>query len=673
MVKVKRDYYRLLALLVMLLMVVAAAVPVQASDLGAKVKRVGSSKPQKSLKSLAPLLSSNPWVVNDCLSLSDPSDPTKTPEQILVQSLVGANVPVSNIQLTGVPTSAGYFKTSVNIIGFGEGIILSSGDVHNVVGPNQTDGITASYALSGDKDLDQLIGSPTYDATVLEFDFVPDYNTIAFQYVFASDEYNEYVNSYNDVFGFIVNGQNVAKIPGSDTVVSINNVNRVINSEFYINNDLSDGGGAINTEMDGLTTVLTVNAQVNKGVTNHIKLAIADAMDTALDSNVFIKANSFIDTPNNPPVANPDYVTTNTSNPLTIDVLSNDSDVDGDPLMVTAVSQPAQGSVALGANGKNVIYSPTSGLIGQEVFTYTISDGRGGTASADVTVNLEAIPPPDVLNFSYFKMTGNLLPFKGPTDSVVDSTGNLFVTDYYNNRIVKFDKNEQFLGAYGTLGSDVGQFNKPSGITIDASDNIFVADTYNNRIVSFKDTNGNGSIESGEKWKVWGGTVGTDVLQFNKPMGVSIKGNQLYVADTYNHRIATFEPDYEMGTWATFGTKGSQAGQFNAPYDVAVDSQGNLWVSDTFNNRVQEFDQSKLYKAQKPVDYPYGIAIDKNDNVFVAERQNAYIKCVNNPKTYGGKGTTAGLFKSPVGVNIDSTGKVWVVDVTTGKIQFAMP
>ena len=88
------------------------------------------------------------------------------------------------------------------------------------------DYITAVNDLSGDTDLDKLVpGYYTYDATVLEFDFKPTKNVIRIQYVFSSDEYNEYVGSkYNDVFGFFVNGKNIAKLPDS-TNVTINNIN----------------------------------------------------------------------------------------------------------------------------------------------------------------------------------------------------------------------------------------------------------------------------------------------------------------------------------------------------------------------------------------------------------------------------------------------------------------
>lgn len=228
---------------------------------------------------------------------------THTPEA-LVYKLLGSGITVSNITYSGAVQSAGTFNGGTGIIGFNEGIVLSSGDIANVIGPNKSDFITTDNLLPGDSDLDTLIqGYKTYDATILEFDFVAQSSdVISFQYVFSSDEYNEYTNTaFNDVFGFFLNGVNVALLPGSEAAVSINNVNggnpygtAASNSKYFINNDLSDGGGSIDTEMDGLTVVFSVDAHVTPGETNHIKLAIADAGDRILDSNVFLKADSFV-------------------------------------------------------------------------------------------------------------------------------------------------------------------------------------------------------------------------------------------------------------------------------------------------------------------------------------------------------------------------------------------
>ena len=222
----------------------------------------------------------------------------------LVSSLLGANIEVSNVSLSSGANSAGMFSGGQDIIGFDSGIVLSSGRSSFVIGPNYSDSRTQANYLPGDADLNSTIpGYTTYDGTVLEFDFVPNNNVISFQYVFSSEEYNEWVNSsFNDVFGFFLDGVNIATLPGSNVTVSINNINggnpygyNVSNPQYFINNDVSDGGGQLNTEMDGMTVVLSVQATVIAGQSHHLKLAIADAGDYILDSNVFIKAGSFID------------------------------------------------------------------------------------------------------------------------------------------------------------------------------------------------------------------------------------------------------------------------------------------------------------------------------------------------------------------------------------------
>jgi hypothetical protein len=233
---------------------------------------------------------------------------TLTPEE-LVGALIGTgpNTPtISNVSFTGAPSAAGTFTDLTNVFGFEKGIVLSTGDISYIQGPNTSDGTSQNNGLPGDADLNALIpGYLTNDATVLEFDFECDnLQVISFQYVFTSEEYNEYVGTaYNDVFGFFVNGVNIALIPETVIPVSINNLNcgnpyGSANNycALFNNNDLSDGGGSYDTEMDGFTVILTATTAVNPGV-NHIKLAIADAGDYILDSNVLIKGESFVCAP----------------------------------------------------------------------------------------------------------------------------------------------------------------------------------------------------------------------------------------------------------------------------------------------------------------------------------------------------------------------------------------
>jgi hypothetical protein len=230
----------------------------------------------------------------------------------LVTALLGPGVDVSNVTFSGATTAAGTFSGGTGIVGFESGIMLSSGSIAFVVGSNSQDDVSGVNAGIGDPDLDGLIpGYTTFDRCTLEFDFqCTGTQVIQFQYVFTSEEYNEWVNSpFNDVFGFFLNGVNIALVPGSPgTPVSINNVNcdNPYNPpggsycNLFVNNDCSDippgsfpCNGVRDTEMDGLIVVLTATGVLNPGV-NHIKLAIADAGDQVLDSNVFIQGQSFV-------------------------------------------------------------------------------------------------------------------------------------------------------------------------------------------------------------------------------------------------------------------------------------------------------------------------------------------------------------------------------------------
>ena len=243
----------------------------------------------------APEVALSGLVVNDLT--------TQTPTA-LVQRLVGSNVPFSNVSYSGAQIASGTFSGGSGIIGFEDGVLLTTGDVRNVVGPNTLDGKSTDNGTPGDADLDKITPG-TADAAVLEFDFVPSEEIVTFEYVFASEEYNEFANSqFNDVFAFYLNGSNVALLPSSTTPVAINTVNggnplgtEAKNPQFYRNNDLDDGGGSINTELDGLTVVFSVRAKVVPNQTNHIKLVIADVSDLILDSAVFIRSNSFVVTP----------------------------------------------------------------------------------------------------------------------------------------------------------------------------------------------------------------------------------------------------------------------------------------------------------------------------------------------------------------------------------------
>jgi hypothetical protein len=221
----------------------------------------------------------------------------------LANKIVGSGITISNVTYNGASVASGTFTGGLaSGIGIDQGIILTTGNANLAVGPNNQDGATQINGLAGDTSLNTLIpGFNTFDASVLEFDFISETGDLFFNYVFASEEYNEFVNSsFNDVFGFFLDGQNIALIPGTTTPVSINNVNggnplgnNASNPLLFNNNDLNDGGPFFNIQYDGFTKVFTAKAQGLSAGKHTIKLAIADAGDSILDSAVFIQAGTF--------------------------------------------------------------------------------------------------------------------------------------------------------------------------------------------------------------------------------------------------------------------------------------------------------------------------------------------------------------------------------------------
>ncbi len=235
-----------------------------------------------------------------------------TPLQWVQNYLIGTGITVSNVTYTGAPVASGTFGGTSNI-GFTSGVLLTSGTIQNAIGPNNQSGITGANSLVGDADLD-LIMNPylSYDASILEFDFIPTSDTVKFRYVFSSDEYMEYAGGgINDGFGFFISGPgisgpysnnstNIALIPGTTIPVTINNLNLNVNPQYYFDNGNGLGSGTApdgaSIQYDGFTVPLTAIHAVQCGQIYHIKIAIADGSDGILDSGVFLEAGSFSST-----------------------------------------------------------------------------------------------------------------------------------------------------------------------------------------------------------------------------------------------------------------------------------------------------------------------------------------------------------------------------------------
>lgn len=237
----------------------------------------------------------------------------QSPQQLVQNVLLGGGVTVSNIQYQGGAAAIGYFNGANTNIGLNEGIIMTTGTIFNTGnatdrygphGPNDRPNAGVDNNQPGNGLLTNIVGTTTYNATVLSFDFIPFADVVEFRYVFGSEEYPEYVGSqFNDVFGFFISGPgignnvNIARIPGTNVPVTINNVNAGLNAQYFVDNgtgnlppqNLSD----TYVQYDGFTQVLTATANVICGEKYRIILAIADVGDGIYDSGIFLEANSF--------------------------------------------------------------------------------------------------------------------------------------------------------------------------------------------------------------------------------------------------------------------------------------------------------------------------------------------------------------------------------------------
>ncbi len=232
-----------------------------------------------------------------------------SPSSLVQNVLLGNGVVVSNINYSGSPLAIGSFTATGTNLGLANGIIITTGTIQNngqgPQGPNNSpssgiDNNKPGYSLLAAPPIGN--NTPTYNAAVLEFDFIPYSDSVKFRYVFGSEEYPEFVGSqFNDVFAFFISGpgiagqKNMALIPGTNTAVAINNVNNgnptngtpSSNSAYYVSNN---NGATI--QYDGFTTVLEAKSKVQCGQKYHLIIAIADVGDGIYDSGIFLEANS---------------------------------------------------------------------------------------------------------------------------------------------------------------------------------------------------------------------------------------------------------------------------------------------------------------------------------------------------------------------------------------------
>ncbi len=244
-------------------------------------------------------------------------DTSYSPEQIIRKYLLNeaSDLVIKDVSYKGKRQSMGYFYNETPLDVINKGVLLSTGNVFDAMGPNKSASTGTRSSGRGDKDLQAIATGVVIDAVALEFDLIALRDSIVFEYVFASDEYPEFVDKgVNDIFGFFLTQlnsraifpMNLAQVPNSRKPVSINNINHRMNEEYFLRSDLlnahDEAFWRVNPQLflrarffeyDGFTTVLRATAKLEPGKTYHLKFAIGDVGDRIYDSAVMLKANSF--------------------------------------------------------------------------------------------------------------------------------------------------------------------------------------------------------------------------------------------------------------------------------------------------------------------------------------------------------------------------------------------
>ena len=295
--------------------------------------------------------------------------------------------------------------------------------------------------------------------------------------------------------------------------------------------------------------------------------------------------------------------------------------------------------------------------------------------------------------------------FYTPNSVAVDKNGNVYVASAGNHKIIKitpFGVCTTFAGS-GSPGFADGagvsaQFNAPTGLVFDALGNLYVSDKNNNRIRKIT-PDGVVVTFAGSTQGFLDGVAAT--AQFNGPYNITIDGSgNLYTTDINNHCVRKITQAGVVSTVAGNGVPGSVNGsnamaQFNLPFGIVVDNAGNLYVSDTWNHRIRKITPAGVVTvvaggeggfsdgtgSAAKFSAPGGLAIDSANTIYIADINNHRIRKMTpdgSVTTIGGTGdagfadnmpASQALFNHPFGVSCDIAGNVYVADTNNNRIR----
>jgi sugar lactone lactonase YvrE len=257
--------------------------------------------------------------------------------------------------------------------------------------------------------------------------------------------------------------------------------------------------------------------------------------------------------------------------------------------------------------------------------------------------------------------------------AINQTTGQVYVADYMNNRVVRFAADGTSQISFGSFGANTGQFNQPIGIGVNSSGQVYVVDRNNNRVQRF---DGNGVFQAQF------GSLGTGNGQFTQATNLALNSTsgQVYVMDGGNNRIERFAAD---GTYQTqFGSAGSGNGQFSGMQGLAINStSGQVFIGDTGNNRVQRFDADGGFQTKwgtpgtgaGQFNNPTYVGVSAAGRVFVDDFTNSRNQRFDADgvyqTTFGAAGNNPGQNQGLAGVAVSQTGVVYVADIHLNHIQ----
>ena len=282
--------------------------------------------------------------------------------------------------------------------------------------------------------------------------------------------------------------------------------------------------------------------------------------------------------------------------------------------------------------------------------------------------------------------------FDHPRSVAVDTAGRIYVADSGNNRIQVFAADGTFLQAFGStckldasdgcIGDGRGQFNEPWGIAVGRDGGIYIADTWNHRVQKF---DAHGAFQT--MWGQFGSTDGTlgRTGVFYGPRGIAVgKDGDIYVVDTGNKRIQVFSPEGDFV--AQFGGGGSGEGAMDEPIAITQSIRGDWLISDSWNRRIQRFDRSFQFIAEYAIpswdstavgDKPF-IAVDDHRDLLYATDPSHYRVLAFSLNggyrfSWGQYGNDAAAMMLPNGIAVGPTGEVFVVDSDANRVLAFAP